>query len=519
MACYKLLIADDEENIRNGLKYIIDWEQEGFKLCGEATNGKEAYEQIIDLRPNLVMLDIKMPGMSGIEVVEKINDYCLKNDITPPSFIILSGYSEFDYAKAAVNLGVKFYLLKPVDEDELLKNVRQIKNEIEQTRILKEDSQIAAKMSTKEFILKMFQTGNMNIPENLKRTAFFENEDTSSYCVIIFNLNYYPKEHADELEKSLNNYFSFFTKEILINNNSILVLLKTLNEQAINNCIERAAKLNTERTYICKGDLFSGIEGLLKSYNQALSFEKYLFFISKDNCVDSKLSVIQSNNTTQEFIESTIENLIFYIETYDKPHMEKTLEEINRLFSDVNNNENIIKKNFIYILIELRNRLEKKYPEREITDGNTLDVVPKILDFNTFEEAFSFFKHVLNNFIENFNFNTTESIIVKVIAYIKNNYASDLKLETLGEKFNCNSAYLGKKFKKYTGVQFNTYLDDLRIEIAKDKLINTNLKIYQISKLVGYLNTDYFFMKFKKKTGLTPKEFKNKFNKEGEHED
>ena len=100
------------------------------------------------------------------------------------------------------------------------------------------------------------------------------------------------------------------------------------------------------------------------------------------------------------------------------------------------------------------------------------------------------------DFIENFNFNTADSVIVKVIAYVKANYTQDLKLEVLGQMFNCNSAYLGKRFKKYTGQQFNTYLDNLRIEDAKDKLLNTDLKIYQISKLVGYAKTDYFFMKF-----------------------
>ena len=110
--------------------------------------------------------------------------------------------------------------------------------------------------------------------------------------------------------------------------------------------------------------------------------------------------------------------------------------------------------------------------------------------------------------LENFNTNTATSTITKVIAYIKTNYADDLKLETLGQMFYCNSAYLGKKFKEHTGVQFNTFLDQIRIEEAKKRLTETDLKVYQISKLVGYANTDYFFMKFKKYTGLTPKEFK-----------
>ena len=85
--------------------------------------------------------------------------------------------------------------------------------------------------------------------------------------------------------------------------------------------------------------------------------------------------------------------------------------------------------------------------------------------------------------------------------------------------FNCNSAYLGKKVKKYTGLQFNTYLDNLRIEEAKNKIKNTDLKIYQISKLVGYANTDYFFMKFKKNTGYTPKEYKKLLENQSQNDE
>ncbi|MBQ5492097.1 MAG: helix-turn-helix transcriptional regulator, partial [Treponema sp.] len=100
------------------------------------------------------------------------------------------------------------------------------------------------------------------------------------------------------------------------------------------------------------------------------------------------------------------------------------------------------------------------------------------------------------------------STILKVIQYVKTNYNRELKLELLGDLFNCNSAYLGKKFKEYTGVPFNTYLDIIRIEQAKNMLETTSLKIYEISKLVGYSNTDYFYLKFKKHTNMTPKEFK-----------
>ena len=181
---------------------------------------------------------------------------------------------------------------------------------------------------------------------------------------------------------------------------------------------------------------------------------------------------------------------------------------MNEYFHNTTENPDVVKKNIIYCIMEVRNKLILKYPERDFLENVSDDFLPDILSKKTFEEVSTYLKQILFTFLENFNFNTTESVIVKLIAYLKNNYSEDLKLETLGDMFNCNSAYLGKKFKKYTGVQFNTYLDNIRIDVAKEKLRTTDLKIYQISKLIGFTNTDYFFMKFKKYTGLTPKEYK-----------
>ena len=98
--------------------------------------------------------------------------------------------------------------------------------------------------------------------------------------------------------------------------------------------------------------------------------------------------------------------------------------------------------------------------------------------------------------------------ILKVMQYVRNNYARDLKLEFLGETFNCNSAYLGKRFREQTGETFNAYLDRIRIDAAKELLRTTDLKVYQVSKLVGYANIDYFFSKFRRHVGMTPRAFK-----------
>ena len=510
MDLLKVLIADDEANIRNGLKCILDWEKCGYKICGEASNGKDAVSQINDLRPDLVILDIKMPGLTGIEVMTQIRDYHEANHLEMPAIIILSGYSDFEYAQKSINKGAKAYLLKPVDEDELQEKVIEIAKEIREKRSLNEVSKNAEIFEINHYLLQLFENKKINDLGSLVENKFFIDCQNSTYTSILINTDICSEHPANDFLKSVDNYFSFFTRVILQKGKEIIVILKASNEVAINNCIERTARLNKNNlTFICRSGLYTGLEGILKSFEDIQKLNSYLFYISDKAWItyDSVKSIIDYKEDCKS-LSDYIPEIIFAIETYDKTKLEKIVEEIKTLYMNIEKTESETKKLFISCMIELRNNLITKYPEREISNGTTYEVVPKILEAKSYSEIINYIKSVFDELLENFNFNTADSVIVKVIAYIKTNYTSDLKLETLGDLFNCNSAYLGKKFKKYTGTQFNTYLDNLRIEDAKEKLLHTDLKIYQISKLVGYTNTDYFFMKFKKCTGYTPKEYK-----------
>ena len=124
-----VLIADDEKNIREGIKCIIDWEALGFTVCGEAANGEEALKQINEMHPGLVLLDIKMPKLSGLEVVENAREQGYNG-----KFIILSGFSDFKFAQTAIRLGVDNYITKPIDEDELAEAVKRIGEQIKTDR-------------------------------------------------------------------------------------------------------------------------------------------------------------------------------------------------------------------------------------------------------------------------------------------------------------------------------------------------------------------------------------------------
>ena len=140
---YRVMIVDDEPTVRNGLKSLVDWNAYGFEVCAEAEDGVEGLEKIMNYRPDLVMADIKMPELGGIEMIQEA-----RNQGFSGKCVILTGYSDFDFAKQAIKLGVEAYLLKPIDDDELTECVEKIRQEL-----VKQEEQEQYKEETKTVTL------------------------------------------------------------------------------------------------------------------------------------------------------------------------------------------------------------------------------------------------------------------------------------------------------------------------------------------------------------------------------
>ena len=190
----KVLIADDELSIREGLKCVIDWENCGFRICGEATNGIEALNKINELQPDLVLLDIKMPGYTGIEVMKQVDTYCSKMGTPKPAFVILSGFSDFEYAKDALNMGAKAYQLKPVDEELLEKTVKEVAEEIQTQRNLLTTSLNVKKHEVKDYLTRLLKYNDCDIPDELLNEKIFSDSDENNYTSLICAMDFFTAE-------------------------------------------------------------------------------------------------------------------------------------------------------------------------------------------------------------------------------------------------------------------------------------------------------------------------------------
>lgn len=506
---FRVFIADDEEIVRNGLKTIINWHTLGFEICGEATNGYEAIEKIEQLKPHLVLLDIKMPGVSGVDCLIYFSEKKSETE-----FIIISGFSDFSYAQNAVNYGAKGYLIKPIDESLLEEKVIEITESLKNRIYLQDETRLIEK---KKYLTKIFITGKV----------FSEHDfnDNSKYQIALIHVSFLDYEKriseieifAEEILKNLN-YIS------MQHNGDLVLIFENENQEKLFRFITRFCENlkqkdleNITGPFVTIGSQLISLNGLLDSYYEAVNLFRFLFYfsdgffitknqINENNIMSYKIS--DSINSYENTFFNIKDEILSYIEIYDLQRIELLLIAEKQKIIEICLDSNKIKKICIAFIVDIQNLIYIKHPEKKLTTVSAFEIVNLVMAKKYFFEVFEFVENFIISLAESFSMNTSNYLILKVIQYVKTNYKDDLKLEFLGELFNSNSAYLGKKFKEYTGVPFNTYLDVIRIDAAKEYLKQSDLKVYEISKLVGYSNTDYFFIKFKKHTNTTPKKFK-----------
>jgi two-component system response regulator YesN len=221
-----------------------------------------------------------------------------------------------------------------------------------------------------------------------------------------------------------------------------------------------------------------------------------------------KVAIQDSQYEAEQFkMTSVVDKLLFAMEIGDLSAIERICNEIAMRMIDENYSENIIKKNFIQIISSVLNKLMYEYQDIRETLSNVFTRVFEIENQPKIRALLSFVNSLLAEILEKMDVKNTDVLVKKMINLIERNYDKNIKLETLSKVLNYNRAYLGKLFKDYTGEHFNTYLDKVRIEKAKNLLLQ-GLKVYQVAERIGFSNVDYFHSKFRKYEGMSPSTYR-----------
>ncbi len=519
----KLFIADDEASIRDGLKCIIDWEELGFALCGEASNGKEALSQILALNPGLVLLDVKMPGMHGTEVIRRAREAGFQGKC-----IILSGYSDFKYAQEAMKSGVRFYLTKPIDEDELIQTVTQIREE------LSEEQQRSShftqyKNKAKNVVLQELLHSAPEVPLSEEDCRIFR-LTAEVYQVVVCEDFHAPSSAAPytfaEMLKVTNRDNMIF--DHLNTDGRDVVLLKGVHGlNKLGEFLERLEHGDSQEgspmdsMFLAYGRPVRALEDIHLSYGDASALLARRFFCLPGQHTAGYDTLPHTNeNPSPEFdapapftwdadtVADYANRLTDYIGAYNRRMTVDTLQEIELGLMTVPNAIDDIRLLLIDLYLQIKENMTRNYPSAGLSFRNNSEAIEYIHSRGYLYEILRFLSEQIEAAMNALGSSSKDTILADVLFYIDHNFQNNIKLETIAPLFGYNSAYLGKIFTKSVGESFNSYVDHRRIEHAKKLLLENRLKVYEIAEQVGYKNVDYFHKKFRKYMEMSPAEFR-----------
>lgn len=506
---FHVLIVDDEPIIRQGLRNTINWTELGFLICGEAGTGEEAIEKIEKLKPDLVLLDIRMPRMTGTELMEIVRKKGFNG-----YFIILSGYSDFKYAQTALHFGASFYLTKPIDDDELKDAVLSVKKEIVDRNENENSLHQYASIAKTSILFQLLHNPEFDTSINYAELGL----SSFIYQVVLYEsyTPYYASYNFADMLRIANQGNKSF-EEITIDNHNVIILKGDHAIERFNNCLSHY-KSGTEKgspldiLFLTYGPPISSLDSLHESYEICCTLMNRRFFCTKNQHVLSynelpnpKLSDIRLDSVSSKDYSSRFVKLL---QSFNRRNIASLLEELSKELYNCNEDVDTIKYFLIDIFLQIKQAITYNYSALDIPFAHNAAIMETLTKKYYLHEILTYFNDQFEMIMRAIGNSSSQSVLDDILYYIGHNYQESIKLETLASLFGYNSSYLGKLFKDKIGQSFNSYLDQVRIDNAVRLLETTDLRIYEISARVGYKNVDYFQQKFKKIKGINPTDYR-----------
>lgn len=537
---YKVIIVDDEAVVRSGLKNTINWNEHGFELVGDYANGREAWEVIELFKPELIISDISMPFMDGLELAGLVS-----TQFPYIKMIILTGFDEFEYAQQAIRLKVSDFVLKPITAQEIRKLLNRVKAEMDEETSRREDlgrlnHQLSQSLPLlKERFLERLVAVGLGKTEIEERLTYFELPPRLPlYLTMVVDIDDFGDRelHSYEHDAEFLRFAAFDIFKETMEREGIM-LLRTREERMVaiiggpdNESLlyERVFTLAEEIRYHIEkylkftvtvgiGRSCAYLEQLPLSYKSALSVLDYRFLLGKNRVLsildiegkpsapmppnldwDRKMAFAVKTGSIQE-ANSLIEIGIAQLKTSNAP--------IEACFFQMHK-----------VVLTLMNSIQELVVHDNELSFNRQMKLMDVYRFKTLDEVELWLKKVVRSIISTIADNRshlTNMQIHRAVDYIDTNYANDrMSLQDLCRHVLMSTSYFSLVFKQHTGETFIEYLTSVRIKKAKELLHNTTLKFYEIAEKVGYRDPNYFSILFKKHTGITPKDYREKQVKE-----
>lgn len=529
---YSVMIVDDEILARAGIKSLISWEEHGLEIVGKSDNGSKALALAKKLRPDIIITDIKMPVMDGIELVKAVKEVKLDT-----KFILLSAHDDFELVKQAMKLGVEDYILKlQMEADSLLQVLKSVCESIDKERdtmqkriIIEKQLNDSISILKEDFLKSMIKGGNIDEEELEEKFSLYEIPllENNLLCMLVRLEKFNEMENGTTvLKASIRDIIKEIASdygqgEVFYLEEGICVVLCSL---AAGKSLERQQHLISRLTNGIKEylkdsmdvDVSMGVSAIHQKYRELpVAFQEARKALSSSAAY--KLGSILHYDAAKELgdlAESPFEKEINEIESslrkFNVEKIEEGFEELVQKIQKSNGVEKSYLAGACYIMVFIiktflnDNHLASLWQE-ERKSHEEIDKLNTIEDYAVW---FDTLKYRLIHFIEpEIGSNV---LIMKAKQFINQHYRGNLPLDAVAKHLSLSPSYFSRFFSKETGQSFTDYVTGLRIEYAKKLLKSGQYKIYEVAELAGYESTHYFSRIFKKVTGESPLDYKSK---------
>jgi len=496
----KLAIVEDELFMREFLEKCIDYNELDVELCGSFCCAEDALKTLAAEKPDLVITDIVMPGIDGIEFMSemlKINK--------DTHFIVISNYQDFETVRSAFRIGICDYIPKTDFEPEHYR-------ETIMTFVKNHERKTVSKpaLSGCDDKLKEIFWGEVQLGDDDDRKDDFLSRNLRFALVDILNYEAVSRMEWDmdkgHLKYEISGYLctilsdfdgvQFFFDEY----DKLVLLFGVKDESVIINVLNRIRGALIDKFHFCLGvyldDAYTSIRELKGRYAQLCQLREYRFFVEEDSVITYSLAENYNDSFDYMTAYTRMESLF---EKRDFDAVNDMLEEIAMLRPNLASTESL---KFFYrnMFLLITNHLKSSGIETE------LKLSPKeIVEYYNYRKALSYIKDALMRVNEHM-FYPDKKLIRRVDEYVHKNYAKDLTLEMIANHFQYEYGYFSKIFKKHMGVTFKKYLNGIRLESAMKLMTNSSLKYTEIALAVGYKNYEHFSRLFREQYGCSPKE-------------
>lgn len=503
---YSLLLVDDEPAVLNSLLNAIPWKEYGFEQISTATDGKKALQLMEETTFDLLITDIRMPNMDGLELLRNVSHYHLQT-----RFVILTAYDEFEYAVEALHLGAENYLLKPINPVELsatvekaLYNLGDLQKNL--NKLVSYDNIF------NENLLSRWTSGDLTGFELSERANIAGvNVLSRSYCVMLvvgLSDDALSKMAEKQMVESLTVSYDCYR---FTDSNGSRVFISggaDVNPQQLKSIIQPLLdQLDHPALFTAIGVKASGSEDVPVSYKSANDIIRFRMLFSRNSVVVSE--EVQRPGYSS-FSLNYIEFCRLLREGSEDDIQSATQRLMQQILGQTKDSIHAAKAQIIELLLHVARETEKYLLPGEELPSSLQNLFSHLDLINTDTDLLEWVCQVMTDASSMIQIKTQNNspIINRALKYINENYDQPLSIKLLSDNMGVNPSYLGYLFKSEVGMYFSDYLNQIRLQSSEKLILETNMTIQEIASKVGYSEPSYFIRVFNKTYGLSPARYR-----------